>query len=79
MKLIIRGRKNSLFFKTQAGADIADVLTSLIATYQKQSVNSFNYLNEIQKHSDKVRLKPQVWLPWNYMDTLSSMEKEKAA
>lgn len=77
LKLIIRGRKNSLFFKTQAGADIADVLTSLIATCQKQNINSFNYLIEIQKHSDKVRLNPENWLPWNYKVTLKNIENEK--
>lgn len=73
LKLIIRGRKNSLFFKTQTGADIADVLTSLIATCQKQSINSFDYLTEIQKHYDKVRLNPHEWLPWNYQNTLKTL------
>lgn len=76
LKLIIRGRKNSLFFKTQAGADIADVLTSLIATCQKQSINSFDYLTEIQKNSDKVRVNPQEWLPWNYQNTLKNLLSE---
>ena len=77
LKLIIRGRKNSLFFKSQNGADIADVLTSLIATCQKQSVNSFDYLVQIQKHSDKVGKNPAQWLPWNYKDTLKAMDNEK--
>ncbi len=34
-KLIIRGRNNALFFKTLAGAAIADILVSVIATYHK--------------------------------------------
>ena len=76
LKLIIRGRKNSLFFKTQAGADIADILTTLIATCQKQKLNSFHYFTELQKHSDKVRLNPENWLPWNYKDTLKILESE---
>jgi hypothetical protein len=42
LKLIIRGRKNALFFKTLAGAAIADVLTSLIATCEKIGINTFN-------------------------------------
>lgn len=77
LKLIIRGRKNSLFFKTQAGADIADVLTSLIATCEKHSVNSFDYLIQLQKYSDKVRINPQIWLPWNYQDNLKNIENQK--
>jgi transposase len=76
LKLIIRGRKNSLFFKTQHGADIADVLTSLIATCQKQNINAFDYLTELQKHSDDVRQNPQDWLPWNYKIALKHIEKE---
>jgi transposase len=32
LKLIIRGRNNALFFKTPAGAAIADVITSVVAT-----------------------------------------------
>lgn len=78
LKLVIRGRKNSLFFKTQHGADIADVLTSLIATCQKQSVNSFKYLTELQKYSEKVRLNPEKWLPWNYKDEIENIETEIA-
>lgn len=74
LKLVIRGRKNSLFFKTQHGADIADVITSLIATCEKQNINSFNYLTELQKHSHKVRLNPENWLPWNYKVALKNIE-----
>jgi transposase len=76
LKLIIRGRKNSLFFKKQIGADIADVLTSLIATCQKQNVNSFHYLTELQKHSLLVLKTPGAWLPWNYKDSLNEHENE---
>lgn len=76
LKMIIRGRNNSLFFKTQHGADIADVLTSLIATCQKQKLNSFHYLVEIQKHSEKVRANTEKWLPWNYKDSLKEIEKQ---
>jgi len=79
LKLIIRGRKNSLFFKTQHGADIADVLTSLIATCQKQNINSFNYLTALQKHSELVRQNPEQWLPWNYKQALEIIENEKIA
>jgi len=76
LKLVIRGRKNSLFFKTQHGADIADILTSLIATCEKQKVNSFDYLIKIQRYSDKVRINPEKWLPWNYKEALKALEAE---
>lgn len=79
LKLIIRGRKNSLFFKKQTGADIADILTSLIATCQKQKINSFDYLTELQKHSAKVLKNPEDWLPWNYKEALKALENQATA
>jgi transposase len=75
LKLVIRGRKNSLFFKTQAGADIADVLTSVIATCDKINANSFEYLTLLQKHYSEVLKNPDLWMPWNYRNTLSSLQK----
>lgn len=66
LKLIIRDRKNAMFKKTQAGADIGDVLTSLIATCADAGVNALEYLTELQRHSDKLRLNPELYLPWNY-------------
>lgn len=74
LKLIIRGRKNSLFFKTQAGADIADVITSVIATAYQAQVNVFEYLIVLQRHQTQVRQQPQQWLPWTYEQTLKAME-----
>ena len=79
LKLIIRTRKNSLFFKTQAGADIADVLSSVIATCDRERINSFEYLVHLQKHSNKVRINPEEWLPWNYQRALKALEKQNVA
>jgi hypothetical protein len=79
LKLIIRGRKNSLFFKTQTGADIADVLTSIIATCNKQNINSFHYLTALQQNSQKVTYDPKSWLPWNYIKTLTHLIKDNVA
>jgi hypothetical protein len=70
LKLIIRGRKNSLFFKTLAGAAVADVLTSLIATSVKADINVFDYFVSLQRHADEVKKSPQLYLPWNYQMTL---------
>ena len=63
LKLIIRGRNNSLFFKTLAGAAIADVLTSLIATCDKAGINTFDYLIVLQRHAESVKRQPEQWLP----------------
>lgn len=66
LKLIVRGRKNFSFYKTQIGADIADILTSIIATCAGAQVNPFEYLTALQRNRDRVKADPGNWLPWNY-------------
>jgi len=75
LKLIIRGRKNALFFKTPAGAAIADVITSVIATAYHAGINAFDYLVMLQRHADEVKRQPELWLPWNYQATLEVHKK----
>jgi hypothetical protein len=66
LRLIIRGRNNSLFFKTPAGAAIADVITSVVATAYRAGINVFDYLIDLQRHADDVKRHPERWLPWAY-------------
>ena len=74
LKLVIRNRKNALFFKTLAGAAIADVLLSLIATAAQAKINVFEYLIVLQRHAKEVKQNPQQWLPWTYQNTLQALE-----
>ncbi|MCB1719681.1 MAG: transposase, partial [Candidatus Competibacteraceae bacterium] len=74
LKLVIRHRKNALFFKTPAGAAIGDVILSAIATAATANINVFEYLIALQRHAQAVKLNPQLWLPWNYQDTLQTLE-----
>ena len=39
---------------------------SIIATCLTAGVNAIKYLTELQKNREKVRIKPELWLPWNY-------------
>lgn len=66
IKLIVRARKNSLFFKTQNGADVSDVITSILATCTECEANAFDYLQSLQRNQLAVRAMPEKWLPWNY-------------
>jgi transposase len=66
LKLFIRQRKNSLFYKTEHSAYVASVLTSLIATCLQAGVNAVDYLVALQEHRHEVFLNPAAWLPWNY-------------
>jgi transposase len=73
IKIAIRHRRNSLFYKTFKGAQVGDCLMSIIHTAAKNKVNIFDYLNILQRHSQSVRASPGSWLPWNYQDTLKKM------
>lgn len=77
LKLIIRGRKNALFFKTPAGAAIADVITSVVATAYQAQVNAFDYLVVVQRHRQEVRRHPERWLPWNYQQNLDGNDNRE--
>jgi hypothetical protein len=76
LKLIIRARKNALFFKTPTGAAIADVITSIVATAYQAGINAFDYLVALQRHAEAVKRQPEQWLPWNYQ---AAVEAEKKA
>jgi hypothetical protein len=71
LKLFIRQRKNSLFYKTEHSAYIASVLTSLIATCLHAGVNALEYLVALQEHRAEVFADPAAWLPWTYQATLA--------
>ncbi len=68
-----RHRKNSLFFRTQAGADVGDVLLSMIRTSVKNSIDPVHYLTNISMHAQDARAAPESWLPWSYQETLNRL------
>jgi len=70
LKLFIRQRKNSLFYKSEHSAHIASVLTSLILTCIYAGVNAFDYFVALQEHRAEVFADPEAWLPWTYRASL---------
>jgi hypothetical protein len=72
LKKAILHRKNSLFFKTENGARVADVYMSLIHTTELAGGNSFDYLVELQRHAEEVVGDPARWMPWSYRATLEA-------
>ena len=79
VKVVIRYRKNSLFFRTAEGAAVSDTLMSLIHTARCNQENPFDYLNTLQRYSDAVAEHPEQWLPWNYHSTLAAGDIKRAA
>ena len=71
LKKCILHRKNSLFYKTENGAEMGDLFMSLIHTCELNGANPFEYLIELQKHSEELGKHPEAWMPWNYRDTLA--------
>jgi transposase len=72
LKKAILHRKNALFYKTQNGARVGDLFMSLIYTCQLNEANPFDYLTQLQRHADQLVAGAQLWMPWNYRETLAS-------
>ncbi len=79
IKVLIRYRKNSLFYLTLQGALCGDTLMSLIHTAVKNNINAFDYLNALQIYTKAVSASPQDFLPWNYQTALAAMQQNQAA
>jgi transposase len=70
LKKAILHRKNSLFYKTQNGAQVGDLFMSLIHTCELCDANPLDYLTALQKHSAELARNPSDWMPWNYGEML---------
>ena len=70
LKKCILHRKNSLFYKTENGAEVGDLYMSLIHTCELNNANPFDYLTELQKHAAELEKNPTAWMPWNYGEAL---------
>jgi transposase len=72
LKLFIRQRKNSLFYKSTYSAYLASMLSSLIATCLYAGGNAVEYLVALQEHRSEVFADPAAWLPWAYASSRAS-------
>jgi hypothetical protein len=71
LKLILRYRKNSLFYKNAHGAYVGDTLISLMETCRLAKANPLDYLSALMENRSAVFADPTAWLPWNYRETLA--------
>jgi len=72
LKMAIRHRNNSLFYRSQRGARVGDIFMALIHTAQLHGQNPFEYLVALLRHEHDVAAAPGAWLPWNYQATLAA-------
>jgi transposase len=66
LKKVILHRKNSLFFKSERGAAVADMFMSLIYTCEQAGASPFDYIKALQDHTELVEANPSEWMPWNF-------------
>ena len=72
LKIAIRNRKSSMFYKTIYSANIGGMLTSIIYTCDLAGENPHHYLIALQHHTKEVFAAPEKWLPWNYQETMAA-------
>jgi hypothetical protein len=59
---------------TSNGAHVGDLFMSLIHTCELEGVNPFDYLTALQRHAPALHEAPAAWMPWNYRQTLQSLD-----
>jgi len=79
LKKAIFHRKNSLFYKTLNSARVGDLFMSLIHTCELNGANPFDYLTELQRHSEELKHRPSEWMLWNYRETWHGWRCPRAA
>lgn len=73
--MAIAQRRNSLFYRSQHGANIGDMFTSLIHTAELHRENPFEYLSAVLRHSALAAAQPGDWMPWTYKATLARISQ----
>lgn len=71
LKTAILHRKNSLFYRTQRGAEVGDLFMSLIQTCRANGINPFDYLLAVVRNAPAAKAAPEKWMPWNYQANLT--------
>jgi transposase len=71
LKMAIRHRNNSLFYRSQRGARVGDIFMTLIYTAELHGENPFDYLVALLVHPADVAADPTAWLPWTFRATLA--------
>lgn len=74
LKMAIKHRNNSLFYRSERGARVGDIYMTLIHTAELHRQNPFAYLTALQRNHKAVAASPADWLPWTYKHTLARLQ-----
>jgi transposase len=72
LKMAIRLRNASLFYRSGHGARVGDLYMSLIFTAELNGENSFEYLQALLEHESDLKDNPAAWMPWTFRATLAA-------
>lgn len=72
LKMAIRLRNASLFYKSLRGASVGDLYMSLIFTAELHGENAFEYLQALLEHEGELKDAPSDWLPWSFRAALAA-------
>lgn len=78
LKMAIRHRRNSMFYRSKRGAEVGDMIMSLIYTAELRAENPFEYLTAILRNEKAASNSPAEWLPWTYRATLARLAEHPA-
>src|SRR5260370_24402258 len=70
IKKAVLHRKNALFYRTINGAQVGDLFMSILHTCELNSVNSFDYLTDLQHHATELLSNPAESMPVIYRDAM---------
>ena len=79
LKMAIRHRRSSLFYRSDRGAQTGDMFMSLIYTAELRGENPFEYLTALLRNEKAAAESPAQWLPWTYRVTLARMAEPTAS
>ena len=81
IKLLIRyrigARNKSLLFNTNNGADVDDIVTSIMGTAVISSINVLDNRVALQQSWFAVGRHPTQWLPWSDQEAIKPLGKTK--
>jgi transposase len=66
LKRVVLHRKNALFFRTEQGSAVGDLLMSVIETCRANGTRAADCLVRVMNNTCAVREDPAQWLPWTY-------------
>jgi transposase len=72
LKRVVLHRKNALFFRTEQGSAVGDLLMSVIETCRANGIRAADYLVQVMNNARAVRDNPAQWLPWTYASQTAS-------